>query len=426
MLRGLGSSLLHMSVRALTERPSAATSASICGGSGGTNLRWSRSVNTSLAPSSCSDGPLRHRPRGPAGDEDDFSVHRTHGPKRTPPRNSAGSTAAPNNASTAVATVRGASASWPPYSSASVVQPSSAASAFGVSRSSARYRRTRATTSVASGPAGSAVALAPALQPRVRLVEDRITPRPVRAVVPGQQAQSDRRRVDAVGAQSRHQYQVPAALAHLVAVPADHPGVHVVPGESPLPRDTFGVGGGELVVREDQVAAAALDVQAGADAAERDRRAFDVPTGPAGAERRRPAGLAGPLRPPHQRVEFVALARAVRVAAAFGEQPQHGVAVVAGLVAELRAWHRRGSRRRGTRRRRRRRPHRRPASSRRARRPRRWPRWRRRSRAAEATRSAAMSSRNSAVSRSASSRQSTPSRSARSNSGSSTSVTFCT
>ena len=82
----------------------------------------------------------------------------------------------------------------------------------------------------------------------------------------GQQPQPDGRRLDAVGAQPGHQHQVAAALGHLVPVPADHPGVHVVPRESPLPRDTFGVGGGEFVVREDQVAAAALDVQAGADA----------------------------------------------------------------------------------------------------------------------------------------------------------------
>src|SRR6185437_14765345 len=101
------------------------------------------------------------------------------------------------------------------------------------------------------------------------------------------------------------------------------------------PRYGFGVRGGELVVREDQVAAAALDVQTCADAAERNGCAFDVPTGAAGAERRRPAGLAGALRAPHQRVQLVALARAVGVAATFGEQAQHGVAVVAGLVAEL-------------------------------------------------------------------------------------------
>src|SRR6185503_1498128 len=101
------------------------------------------------------------------------------------------------------------------------------------------------------------------------------------------------------------------------------------------PRYRFGVCGGELMVREDQVTAAALDVQTGADTAQRDRRTFDVPAGPAGAERRRPAGLTCPLRPPHQRVEFIALARAVGVAAALGEKPQHGVAVVARLVAEL-------------------------------------------------------------------------------------------
>src|SRR5690606_28453339 len=95
-------------------------------------------------------------PGGTAGDEDDFAGHWGHvrenyssGPRKS----------TPSSASTAAATAPGASGSSPPYSSASVHQPSSAASALGVSRSSARYRRNRATTSVASGPAGSAVAL---------------------------------------------------------------------------------------------------------------------------------------------------------------------------------------------------------------------------------------------------------------------------
>ena len=102
---------------------------------------------------------------------------------------------------------------------------------------------------------------------------------------PAKQTQPDRRRLDAVGAQPGHQHQVAAALAHLVAVPADHARVHVVARESPLPRDGFGVGGRELVVREDQIAAAALDVQAGADPVEGDRRALDVPARPARTER---------------------------------------------------------------------------------------------------------------------------------------------
>ena len=113
------------------------------------------------------------------------------------------------------------------------------------------------------------------------------------------------------------------------------PGVHVVPRETPFAADGFGVRGGEFVVREDQIAAAALDVQAAADTTERDRRALDVPTRSAGPERRRPTRLPRPLGAPQQRVELIGFAGAVRVAAAFGEQRQHGVAVVAGLVAEL-------------------------------------------------------------------------------------------
>jgi hypothetical protein len=54
--------------------------------------------------------------------------------------------------------------------------------------------------------------------------------------------------------------------------------------ESPFTPYTFGVCGSEFVMREDQVAPAALDVDAAADAAERDRRAFDMPAGPARAE----------------------------------------------------------------------------------------------------------------------------------------------
>src|SRR5262249_31526445 len=118
-----------------------------------------------------------------------------------------------------------------------------------------------------------------------RLVEQFLAPRPVGAVVPSQQTKPNRRGLNTLRAQARYQHQVAAALRHLVPVPADHPGVHVVPGESPFAPYTFGMRGGELVVREDQVAAAALDVEAAADAAERDRRALDVPAGTAGAER---------------------------------------------------------------------------------------------------------------------------------------------
>lgn len=121
-----------------------------------------------------------------------------------------------------------------------------------------------------------------------------------------------------------------------MAVPADHPGVHVVPGEATLTGHRFGVCGGELVVREHQVAAAALDVESGSDAAQRNCGALDVPTGTAGTEGRRPGRLTGALGPPHQRIQRVRLTRAVGVTAAFGEQRQHRLAIEPGLVAELR------------------------------------------------------------------------------------------
>ena len=224
----------------------------------------------------------------------------------------------------------------------------------------------------------------------------------------------------------RDQHQVAAALGHLVAVPADHPGVHVVPGEAALPGHAFGVRGGELVVREDQIAAAALDVEPETDAAQRNCRALDVPARPSRAERRRPTRLTGPLRAPQQRVERVGLAGPLRVAPSLGEQPQHGVAVVVGLVAELPRRRRPGSRHPGAADRRRRRRHRRPAASPPSRPLRRWPRWRRRSPAA-ATPAAPSCPRGTGRSPGRRDRASRCRRaSARSNSGSSTSVTFWT
>ncbi len=88
------------------------------------------------------------------------------------------------------------------------------------------------------------------------------------------------------------------------------------------------------MVREDQVAAAALHVERRAEVLERDRGALDVPPGPAGAERAVPRRLAVALAAPHDAVERVLLARAVGVAAAVGEDAQHRLAVPAGHVAE--------------------------------------------------------------------------------------------
>src|SRR3984893_559815 len=75
---------------------------------------------------------------------------------------------------------------------------------------------------------------APAMQPGACLVDNLLAPGPVRAIVSGQQPKPNGRWLHALGAQRRYQHQVAAALGHLVPVPADHPGVHIVPSESPF------------------------------------------------------------------------------------------------------------------------------------------------------------------------------------------------
>ena len=86
-----------------------------------------------------------------------------------------------------------------------------------------------------------------------------------------------------------------------------------------------------LVVREPQVDAAAVDVEAGAEVLLRHRRALDVPAGPARAPRRRPRGGLGLglLLPalPEREVARVALAARVGVGG--------GLHVVDPLVGEL-------------------------------------------------------------------------------------------
>ena len=182
-------------------------------------------------------------------------------------------------------------------------------------------RAGRASTGAGGRAGGSATARRQVASRSSAALEQVRRPGPVGAVVPGQQRQPDRHRVDAVAAQPGDEDQVAAALAHLLAVQADHRRVHVGPGERLGGGERLGVHGGVLVVREDQVAAAALHVEAHADGVQRDRGALDVPARAAGdAPRAGPRGLARALAAPQHRVQRLALARPVGVAAALGEE----------------------------------------------------------------------------------------------------------
>ena len=87
-----------------------------------------------------------------------------------------------------------------------------------------------------------------------------------------------------------------------------------------------------LVVREDEVGAAAVEIDGGAELVHRHHRAFDVPTGAADAEGRAPRRLVGERRLPEHEVEGVAAVGIVGVAAAGPGQAHH---VVAGVVRHL-------------------------------------------------------------------------------------------
>ena len=102
------------------------------------------------------------------------------------------------------------------------------------------------------------------------------------------------------------QEDVADALGHLLAVAADHPVVHPDLGE----RQAGGLALGDLVlvVREDEVAAAAVHVEPGAQVAQAHGRALDVPAGPAHAPRAVPGRLARLGGLPDGEVERVGLA----------------------------------------------------------------------------------------------------------------------
>src|SRR5450759_4879065 len=100
----------------------------------------------------------------------------------------------------------------------------------------------------------------------------------------------------------------------------------------------------ELVVREHEVGTTAVHRERHVEELLRDDRALDVPARPACAEHGLPAWLTVARAAPKQRVEGVALAWPLWVAAALCEEPEHGRAVEVAFLAEV-PW--RGGRGRG-------------------------------------------------------------------------------
>ena len=89
------------------------------------------------------------------------------------------------------------------------------------------------------------------------------------------------------------------------------------------------------MVREREIRATALNVEALTQAVGGNRRALNVPTRPARTKRSLPAWLPRASGTPHQRVQRVLLARAIRVATALREELRHLLCRVIGLVTEV-------------------------------------------------------------------------------------------
>src|SRR3546814_12785587 len=113
------------------------------------------------------------------------------------------------------------------------------------------------------------------------------------------------------------------SLRHLLAVVGHHPGVGIGPREPRAGDRDLHLAGAHLVVREDQVAAAALYVESRAEVLECDRGALDVPTRTPLAERAVPRGLALALTAPQDAVERVVLALTLGTSPTGGQDPDH-------------------------------------------------------------------------------------------------------
>ena len=138
-----------------------------------------------------------------------------------------------------------------------------------------------------------------------------------------EQSKSNGHRIVSFAAQNRHEDEIAARLRHLVTLPADHAGVHVVLGIWVLLANHLSLGGAHLMMREGQIASATLYVDSHAQVIQRDGSALNMPTRSAMPESGIPGRLLRSSRLPQQAIQRVALARSIRVTATLGENADH-------------------------------------------------------------------------------------------------------
>ena len=176
---------------------------------------------------------------------------------------------------------------------ASPTHSNSTARAAGVLKSSASASKKRcAYAASASGAGRPGRAAAPARArgrppapppPALARVSDRLAIMAAREV-------HDQRVAPVLVERGVEERDVADRLGHLLALDPHHPVVHPDPRQR-LAAGGLGLGDLVLVMGEDEVRAAAVDLEVGAEDRLRHRRALDVPARPALAPRRRPGGV---------------------------------------------------------------------------------------------------------------------------------------
>src|SRR5699024_6860490 len=103
-----------------------------------------------------------------------------------------------------------------------------------------------------------------------------VFPRAVPAVV--EKRKADRHRLEAALDELGDEDEVAERLAHLLTLESDDPGVHLTAHDNRGLKVEM-VGHCHLLVREDKVCSAALDIDRGAEGVTPDKGTFDVPAG---------------------------------------------------------------------------------------------------------------------------------------------------
>ena len=185
-----------------------------------------------------------------------------------------------------------------------------------------------------SAPSGARPAASEPVQQRGALLEVGVVPLEPGAVVVAHQREPDRARVGHLQ-QVAHEHEVAERLRHLLALVADHRRVHPVADERPA-GDALALRDLALVVGEDQIGAAAVQVDGGAELAIAITEHSTCHPGRPDAERRAPRRLVGQRRLPQHEVEGIAAVRVVGVAAPRGGEADHLLVRVVRQLAEAR------------------------------------------------------------------------------------------